>query len=869
MRYLLLFLFSIGISAGFAQQNGVVNGQLLIQFKAKTNPTAVIRQFEADQNIGVHEFKCISPIVNVYLLEFTDLSVNLDRYARVFYSYDAVQTVQKNHYVTNRETIPTDALFSDQWYLKNTGADGGTIDADIDATDAWDITTGGLTTHADTIVVCVIEGSGVDISHEDLQGNLWKNYGEIPDDDIDNDGNGYIDDFHGWNVQTETGAVGSGSHGTRVCGMIGAKGNNGIGTSGVNWDVKMMIVKGQQASVESSVIEAYSYPLLMRKRYNETYGAEGAFVVATNASWGIDNGDPDDSPLWCAMYDSLGVYGILSVGATTNNDANVDIVGDLPTTCTSDYFIGVTMTNNTDTRAGAGYGSTSVDLAAPGSGVRLPIPGNSYASTNGTSFATPCVTGAIALAYSAPCPDFINLAKYDPQAAALQMKGYILDGVDERPALLGEVGTNGRLNVKNSINLMLAACETEACVAPYNMRIDEISDTSASIEWDGFTTDYVFTITQAGYPPVAIDVVGGTTISFDTLTPCTVYTFSIKANCGDGEFSIDSYSISFETDGCCKNPPLMVAGKTESALTVEWIDVLYASQYNLRFALAGTEEWEEITEVSSPIEINSLAACTEYDFQINTLCADSTRGYGETYTFRTAGCGACTEAEYCIPVSGDTRFEWIDSLSFAGYSIKTGDNNGRYVSESIIVALTPGETYPMRIRAGYSGSTFTERFSVYIDFNHDGEFSLIEDRVIDDFSASTVAVLEIPIPTTATIGVTKMRIGMKPLDDPDACATGAYYGEYEDYCVYIGSPAGITELENDITLYPNPVNDQFYLNSSQPIEEFTIFGTDGKLIYHQKGYNGEAIPTGTFAKGVYVIQLKTTQSTQLKKFIKS
>jgi hypothetical protein len=135
----------------------------------------------------------------------------------------------------------------------------------------------------------------------------------------------------------------------------------------------------------------------MRQRYNQTNGAEGAFVVATNSSWGINNGNPANAPLWCAFYDTLGAYGILNAGATANAQINVDVSGDLPTGCISDYLISVTATNNNDVRTFSGFGANTIHLGAPGEAVRTTSGSSNYTTTDGTSFATPMVAGAIAL----------------------------------------------------------------------------------------------------------------------------------------------------------------------------------------------------------------------------------------------------------------------------------------------------------------------------------------------------------------------------------------------------------------------------------------------------------------------------------------
>ena len=174
-----------------------------------------------------------------------------------------------------------------------------------------------------------------------------------------------------------------------------------------------------RGNTTDDVIAAYTYPYENRKLFNETGGQKGAFVVATNSSWGIDFGTPDDAPLWCAMYDTLGSVGILNAAATINSNYDVDIVGDLPTTCISDYLITTTSVNNQGEKmSNAGFGAQSIDLGGFGSEILSTFNNDSYASISGTSVAAPQVAGVVALLHSAPCPDFATLAKFDPQLAA-------------------------------------------------------------------------------------------------------------------------------------------------------------------------------------------------------------------------------------------------------------------------------------------------------------------------------------------------------------------------------------------------------------------------------------------------------------------
>ena len=214
----------------------------------------------------------------------------------------------------------------------------------MDSDQAWVRATGGLTNQDDTLVVAIVD-DGFELNHEDLIENRWINHREIPNNNIDDDQNGYVDDYLGWNPLLASDEVAGGSHGTQVSGIIGAVGDNQKGVVGVNWDVKMMMIRNDFNTTEASVLASYGYAYNARKRYNESNGEDGHFVVATNSSWGVDFGQVSDSPLWCSMYDSLGRVGILSIGATANNAVNVDSVGDLPTTCPSDYLISVTNIN--------------------------------------------------------------------------------------------------------------------------------------------------------------------------------------------------------------------------------------------------------------------------------------------------------------------------------------------------------------------------------------------------------------------------------------------------------------------------------------------------------------------------------------------
>jgi subtilisin family serine protease len=319
--------------------------------------------------------------------------------------------------------FPVDPGFGLLWGLNNTGQEGGTPDADIDAPEAWLLQTG-----APEVVVAVID-TGVDYDHEDLADNMWVNLGEIPENGLDDDGNGYVDDIHGWDwVNNDRDPDDDHDHGSHCAGTIAGVGDNGIGVSGVAWNTQIMALKfldGNGSGYLSDAIYAIDYA-----------AANGARI--TSNSWGGGGYSQ-------AMADSIeaaGEAGVLFVAAAGNSSSNNDTSPTYPCSYELPIIVSVAATTRFDERAYfSNYGATSVDLAAPGAEIFSTKKQGTYGYFSGTSMATPHVTGAAAM-----------ILGKNPLLTPAQVKAILLDSVDPIPALDGRTLTGGRLNLRRALD---------------------------------------------------------------------------------------------------------------------------------------------------------------------------------------------------------------------------------------------------------------------------------------------------------------------------------------------------------------------------------------------------------------------------------
>jgi subtilisin family serine protease len=359
----------------------------------------------------------------------------LDSVLRRLRSDPRVRFAEPNYKVHALAT-PNDSAFGELWGLVNSGQAvkgvTGTPDADIDADQAWNVTTG-----SSSIVVGILD-TGVDFSHPDLGGRqtssqvMWKNPGETgggrESNGVDDDGNGYVDDWRGWDwANDDNNPQDDMNHGTHVAGTIGALGNNGQGIAGVNWNVKIMALKFLDSHGDGDLADAVE-----ALRYATSMG-----VRITNSSWG-------GGPFSQAMFDAIKAAdsrGALFVAAAGNSSADNDAAPVYPASYDVPNVIAVAATDQDDTLASfSNRGRTSVDLAAPGTQVYSTVLGGGYDWGTGTSMSAPHVTGTAALAAAA-----------FPSATGAGLKALLLRTVDPKPSLVGVTTTEGRLNAGRAL----------------------------------------------------------------------------------------------------------------------------------------------------------------------------------------------------------------------------------------------------------------------------------------------------------------------------------------------------------------------------------------------------------------------------------
>lgn len=409
-----------GKTGGMASRIVMVADHLLVGPRAGVDVTA-LQQRVAGQGFAVLETVGESSILLSFSTGAEDPAELPRRIEALAALEDLVEFAEPDHLVWHCAE-PNDPSFADAqlWGLKNPGGvNGYTQGADIGAAAGW-----AVRNDASSVVVAVTD-TGIAYNHEDLAPNMWINPAEIAGNGIDDDGNGVIDDVFGYNAYNDNGdPMDLQGHGTHCAGTIGARGDNGVGITGVAWNVQLMAGKflGPNGGTTSDAIKVIDYAL-----------QNGADIIS--ASWG---GGGYSQALKNAIA-ACANAGIPFVAAAGNSGTNNDSLPHYPSSFDLPNIVAVAATNANDELTGFScFGSNSVDIAAPGWQIWSTYIGgtSSYRFLHGTSMATPHVSGALALARA----EF-------PDAGVDELIDRLYRSADSRAALAGKVATGGRLNL--------------------------------------------------------------------------------------------------------------------------------------------------------------------------------------------------------------------------------------------------------------------------------------------------------------------------------------------------------------------------------------------------------------------------------------
>jgi subtilisin family serine protease len=440
--------------------------------------------------------------------------------------------MQVQYQAPSLAAVANDPRYAEQWALKNTGQQGGTIGADIGVSRAWDVTKGS------TKVTVSVMDTGIDYTHEDLYLNIWLNQGEIPSairsrltdidgdgkitfrdlndyrnkgtgkitdlngngridggdvlkpttsggwaDGVSNDGDAFKDDLVGWDfLDNDNNPMDSYGHGTHIAGTIGAIGDNGVGVAGINWVSQLMAIRfvdGSGGGSISAFIGGLNYAV-----------AHGAKV--SNNSWT----GPSASDALVTAINNAKAKGHIVVAAAGNAGTNIDNEPTYPASFSQDNVVSVAATDRYDRLTSySNYGAASVDIAAPGDGILSTKLGGGYYFNSGTSMATPHVAGALALVWAK-----------NPTWSYSQVIAQVLKTADRLPSLTGKVAT-GRLNVGAAVGAVTALAS-----APRVTNAVNLGGSTTSLETVRVTFDRVMSASTFTAADVVLTGPGGKVI---------------------------------------------------------------------------------------------------------------------------------------------------------------------------------------------------------------------------------------------------------------------------------------------------------------------------------------------------------------------
>ena len=348
---------------------------------------------------------------------------------------------------------------------------------------------------------------------------------------------------------------------------------------------------------------------------------------------------------------------------------------------------------------------------------------------------------------------------------------------------------------------------------------------------------------------------------------------------------VEDYTVNIGGGGTvtCGVPASLSASNVgANAATLNWGAVSNATSYKVQYRVTGSSTWTATTSSSTSVSVTGLAAASKYEFQVAGVCSGGTSAFSASATFTTAS----ASLTYCASNGKSTSDEWIDYVSFGGMERTSSADGGYYNGTSQTANATAGTSPKIYFSAGFAGTSYSEYWKVWIDFNQDGDFSDSGEQVVSGSSSSSGTLsATVNIPSSAKTGKTRMRVSMKYKSAQGPCESFSY-GEVEDYSVNIGTSvasAGMQAVMNDEALgnqlskfmpqaeiFPNPAGSTLNIATKEK-NGFTVevFDISGKALKaRESGQSHLKLNIADLKQGVYLIKIKGERETTTLKFIK-
>ncbi len=423
---------------------------------------------------------------------------------------------------------------------------------------------------------------------------------------------------------------------------------------------------------------------------------------------------------------------------------------------------------------------------------------------------------------------------------------------------------------------------TSPCSVPTNLTTTNITSNSATLNWGGVTgaVSYGIQYRTSGSSTWLTGTSTTGSLSISGLSADSTYQWQVKTVCSSGSSAYSSavFFITNVSTPCSVPSGLTVSNIINTGATLSWSPVQGALAYNLQWKYAASNSWNTVSNITGSFySLSGIPSCNSYQFKVQTVCSSGTSAYSTAISFTTTGC----VQSYCASTSANCNYEYIKNVRFGSINNTTGAT-GYTNYTNLSTNVTGGSTNTITLTPGFSGTSYVEYWTVYIDYNHDGQFAAIGETVLKVSSKSAIS-KSFTIPISALNGTTRMRIQMQYGGyENNPCGTVSY-GSVQDYTINITGNAklSISETEDnaenlgDMKLYPNPAQNNVtiqFSSSNDGAARINIYNLAGqRMVSEEKpsapGLNILNINTAILTNGIYICDIENNGEVKRQKFI--